>query len=141
MNLNPDRLERLLEAAIVVSWSDLTRHGNTTSIQLEYAFAKDGILDFIQIWLSTSRGSWVLACSYWMSSTKLHDSGVHFDNGHYSEGLARFLELVMRQQQDFALPRNFGWQGVVRIAAPTDAEREVATFAINDVFNQFVVVS
>jgi hypothetical protein len=40
-----------------------------------------------------------------MSASNSHGSGVRFDNGYHSEGLAHTLEFVMQHQSDFALPR------------------------------------
>jgi hypothetical protein len=52
--MKPDEkpnLERVLESAIVVSWSDLTRNAQTALIQLEYAFAPtdSGLLESLVI--------------------------------------------------------------------------------------------
>jgi hypothetical protein len=67
-----------------------------------------------------------------MSSSKLHDSGVHFDNGYQSEGLAHILAVVMQHQRAFALPPNLGRQGSLQITAPTEKESMAAAASIKE---------
>src|SRR5947208_15111391 len=103
MKLHQDQnFERVLESAVVASWADLMRGRQNGLIHIEYGFAASGTLDHLQVWSSITRGYWLLACSYWMSASKLHDSGVHFDNGSHSAGLARYLPLVMPHTHAFA---------------------------------------
>src|SRR5947208_14977382 len=80
-------LERILESAILVSWADLMRGAQTGLIHIEYGFAAGGTLDYLQVWSSVTRGHWLLACGYWMSASRFHGTGVHFDNKYQSEGL------------------------------------------------------
>jgi hypothetical protein len=119
-------LERILESAIVASWPDLIRDAQTGLIHLEYGFAPTGTLDYLKVWSSLTRGHWLLACEYWMSATTFHDTGVRFDNGYESEGLAHILEFVMQHQSDFTLPTNRGRQGLLQIATPTPEDRAAA---------------
>lgn len=120
-------LGRILESAVVVSWADLVSNIQNTLIQLEYDFAPSGTLDSLKVWSSIARGHWLLACSYWMSPSEFHDSGIHFDNGYHSEGLAHILDFVMQHQSAFTLPRNLGRQGLLQISAPTQEETTAAT--------------
>ena len=124
-------LERVLESAVVANWKDLMHGGQNGLVHIEYAFSLGGTLDHLQIWLSIRRGYWLLACS-WMSPSKLHSSGVHFDNGYQSEGLANILAVVMQHQSAFALPPNLGRQGFLQITAPTQTESMVAAASIRD---------
>jgi hypothetical protein len=64
--------ERILEAAIVVSWSDLMRGAQTGLIHIEYGFAAGGTLDYLKFWSSLTRGQWLLACEYWVSASTFH---------------------------------------------------------------------
>ena len=84
-------------------------------------------MDFLQIWSSINRGHWLLACAYWMSASKFHDAGIHFENGDRSDGLAHLLEMVMPNQHAFTLPPNLGREGLLQIATPTAEERTAAT--------------
>jgi hypothetical protein len=127
--MTPDEkqsLDRILESAIVVSWDDLMRDAQTGLIHVEYGFAPSGTLDFLKVWSSLTRGHWLLACEYWMSATTFHGSGVRFDNGYESEGLANILEFVMQHQSEFDLPANRGRQGLLQISTPTSEESAAA---------------
>ena len=126
-------LERVLESAVVVSWADLTRGCQSGLVHIEYGFSPSGTLDYLQVWSSIRRGYWLLACSYWMSPSQLHDSGVHFDNGYQSEGLAHTLGVVMQHQSAFALPPNLGRQGLLQITTPTEMESMAAAASMRDV--------
>jgi hypothetical protein len=123
--MKPDEkqsLDRILESAIVVSWDDLMRDAQTGLIHVEYSFAPSGTLDFLKVWSSLTRGHWLLACEYWMSASTFHGTGVRFDNGYESEGLAHILEFVMQRQSEFDLPPNRGRQGLLQISTPTPEE-------------------
>jgi hypothetical protein len=127
--MKPDEkqsLDRMLEAAIVVSWADLVHDTQTGLIHIEYGFAPDGTLDYLKVWSSLTRGHWLLACEYWTSETTFHGAGVHFENGYESEGLAQLLESVMRHQTQFDLPTNRGRQGLLQISMPTPDESAAA---------------
>jgi hypothetical protein len=129
-------LERTLESAVVVSWADLMRGARTGLIQIEYGFAAGGTLDYLKFWSSITRGHWLLACDYWMSASKFHDIGVHFDNGYQSEGLAHILESVMQHQTAFSLPADLGRQGLLQVRTPTQEETVVATASVTEALNR-----
>jgi hypothetical protein len=129
-------LERTLESAVIVSWADLMRDAQTGLIHIEYGFAPTGTLDYLKIWSSLTRGHWLLACEYWMSASAFHGTGVSFDNGYESEGLAHILEFVMQNQTSFLLPSNLGRQGLLQIPTPTEEERVAAGEWIRDAFDR-----
>src|ERR1051326_3917548 len=107
MKSNPvPEIERLLEAAIVVSWADLFHGVQSGLVHVEYDCSPSGTLDDLQVWSSIRRGYWLLACSYGMSPSHGRGSGVNFDNGYQSEGLAHNLRVVMQHQSAFTLPPN-----------------------------------
>jgi hypothetical protein len=120
-------LDRILEAAVVTSWADLTSKTHSDLVQIEYGFAPSGTLDYLKVWSSITRGHWLLACTYWMSTSKFHNKGVHFDNNYSSEGLADNLDIVMQHQNAFALPENLGRKRLLQIPAP--AREDSATAA------------
>lgn len=127
--MKPDEkqsLDRILESAIVVSWDDLMRDAQTGLIHVEYSFAPSGTVDFLKVWSSLTRGHWLLACEYWMSASTFHGTGVRFDNGYESEGLAHILEFVMQHQSEFDLPPNRGRQGLLQISTPSPEESVAA---------------
>jgi len=137
MKLNQvQNLERVLESAVVVSWADLMRGLQSGLVHIEYGFSPSGTLDYLQVWSSIRRGYWLLACSYWMSPSKFHDNGVHFDNGYQSEGLAHILAVVMQHQNAFALPPSLGRQGLLQITTPTEIESIAAAVSMRDAFDR-----
>jgi hypothetical protein len=136
MNLNQDQtLEGILESAVVVSWQDLMRGAQSGLIHIEYAFAPGGTLDYLKLWSSIAPGHWLLACEYWMTSSTFHDRGVRFDNGYESQDLAHILESVMRHQDSFSLPTDFGRQGLLQIPTPTEEVSTAAAASVSEAFD------
>jgi hypothetical protein len=138
--MNPDEnvsLERALESAIIVSWTDLMHGDQTGLIHIEYGFAPTGTLEYLKVWSSIARGHWLLACEYWMSANTFHRIGVRFENGYQSEGLARILEFVMQHQNSFVPPPNLGRQGLLQIPTPTEKESAAAAIAVNEAIHSF----
>jgi hypothetical protein len=128
-------LDQVLESAIVVSWADLMRGAGDGLIHIEYGFAPGGTLDYLKVWSSLTRGHWLLACEYWMSLSTFHGTGITFDNGYQSEGLAHILGFIMQHQDAFTLPANLGRQGLLQISTPTLEESTAATASVNHVFD------
>jgi hypothetical protein len=124
-------LERILESAVIVSWADLMRGAQAGLVHIEYGFAAGGTLDYLKFWSSISRGHWLLAVEYWTSPSKSHSTGVHFENGYESEALKHILDSVMQHQTEFSLPVDFGRQGLLQIATPTQQESVVASALLN----------
>jgi hypothetical protein len=127
-------LEEILEYAIVASWKDLTHAVQTGLMHIEYNLAAGGTLDNLGIWSSITRGHWLLVCEYWMSASNSHPSGVRFENGYHSEGLAHTLELVMQHQNVFAPPHNLAPPGLLQIPHPTESEIATAAASIREAF-------
>jgi hypothetical protein len=130
-------LERALESAIIVSWTDLMHGAQTGLIHIEYGFAPTGTLDYLKVLSSITRGHWLLACEYWMSANTFHSIGVRFENGYQSEGLARILEFVMQHQNSFLLPPNLGRQRLLQIPTPTEKESAAAAITVNEAIHSF----
>jgi hypothetical protein len=133
---NVQSLDQILESAVVSSWTDLMHDAQTGLIHIEYGFAAGGTLDYLKLWVSITRGHWLLACECWMSESAFHGTGVRFDNGYQSEGLARILEFVMQHQNSFLLPPNLGRQGLLQISTPTEAESAAAAASVNEGFDR-----
>jgi len=137
MNTNESQsLERMLGYAVVVSWAELMRGAQTGLIHIEYGFAAGGTLDYLKFLSSISRGHWLLAVEYWASPSKSHSAGVHFENGYESEALKHILDSVMQHQTEFSLPVDFGRQGLLQVATPTQQERVVASALVNETLHQ-----
>jgi hypothetical protein len=128
-------LEQILESAIVASWEDLTNGTEPVLIHVEYNLTAGGTVDDLRIWSSIARGHWLLVCEYWMSASNSHSSGVRFDNGYHSEGLAHTLAFVMQHQNAFALPPNLGRPGLLQIPRPTEAEIGAAQTSVREAFD------
>jgi hypothetical protein len=126
----------MLESAIVVSWADLMHGTEAGLIHIEYGFAPGGTLDYLKVWSSLSRGHWLLACEYWMSPSTFHSTGITFDNGYKSEGLAHILGFIMQHQDAFTLPANLGRQGLLQIPTPTPEESSAAAASVNHAFDR-----
>jgi|SRR5438094_3360811 len=127
-------LERILESAVVVTWADLMRGAQNGLIHLEYGFTPSGTLDCLQVWSSITRGHWLLACEYWMSACTIRGTGIRFNNGYQSEGLAHILESVMQHQTAFALPENLCRKGLLQISTPTQEDKKAATMYVGETF-------
>jgi hypothetical protein len=137
--MNPDEnvsLERALESAIIVSWTDLMHGDQTGLIHIEYGFAPTGTLEYLKVWSSIARGHWFLACEYWMSANTFPAAGIGFENGYQSEGLAHVLEVTMQHQDSFVLPPDLGRQGLLQISTPTAEESAAAATLISQVFDR-----
>ncbi len=93
-------------------------------------------MDYLKVWSSLTRGHWLLACEYWMSPSTFHGTGITFDNGYQSEGLAHVLGFVMQHQDAFLLPQNLGRQGLLQISTPTLEESTVATVSVKHAFDR-----
>jgi hypothetical protein len=133
--MKPDEkqsLERILESTVIVSWSDLMQDAQTGWVHIEYTFLAGGTLDSMKVWVSLTRGQWLLACEYWMSASTFHPAGVRFDNGYQSEGLAHILESVMQHQTAFSLPADLGRQGLLQIPVPTKEESAAAAASVSE---------
>jgi len=131
---NAQSLDRILESAVIVSWTDLMKDAKSGLIHLEYTFVPDGSLEYLKVWSSVTRGHWRLACEYWMSASTFHASGVHFEDGFRSEGLTETLEFITQHQQAFSPSPDFGRTGLLQIQVPTEEESTAAAQSLKDAF-------
>jgi hypothetical protein len=68
-----------------------------------------------------------------MSASAFHQTGVYFENGYESEGLAHILESVMQHQDAFTLPQNLGRPGLLQISTPNDEEVPAAAALVKEI--------
>ena len=125
-------IEPLLEAAVQLSWTELSRWSKCDSIHLEYRCAPDGKLDRVEIWSCMRKGSQLLACTYSLPDARSTEGEVQFENGCKSDGLGATLGLLMSHQLIFALPQPFGGRGLLQIGPPTDQQLDAAASSIRN---------
>ena len=131
------KLEQLLEAAVVVSWADLMHGAETGLIHIEYGFAQAGTLDYLKLWSSLTRGHWLLAGEYWMSASDYHNAGTHLETGYQSEGLSNILEFLMQNQNAFVLPKDLDRKGLLQVGTPTEDQSKAASQFLSDAYRGF----
>lgn len=123
------RIDQILESAVVLSWKELLKRSSTAVIQVEYATAPEPSLQYLKMWLSTTRGQWDLFCEYWMSpgTSSIPAIGLTFSNGHYSAHLAQMLEVVMPDRN--GIPSSLAGNTAVKlivINSPTENDKQKA---------------
>ena len=129
-------LDRILECAVIDNWSALMRAAEAGLIHIDYGFGPRDSIQYLKLWISTVRGHWFLACEYWMSTSKFHTSGIHFENGYKSDDLAHNLEWIMQHQDAFSPPPNLGRNGLIQIQTPTEAEIAAATVSLSEALDR-----
>jgi hypothetical protein len=129
-------LDRLLECAIIANWSALMRTAESGLIHIDYGFGPRDSIEYLKLWISTARGHWFLVCEYWMSTSRFHTSGIHFESGYKSDDLAHNLEWIMQHQDAFPLPPNLGRNGLIQIQTPTEEEIAAATVSLSETLNR-----
>ena len=129
-------LDRIFEFAVLANWEDLMPGPQSGFIHVEYGYSPDGRVDVLQIWLSTNRGHWRLACEYCSTASLQRDRGMHFETGIRSEELEQILELAMQHQNWFEIPPNLGRKGLIQITQPTEHETVAASASVKEVYEQ-----
>jgi hypothetical protein len=127
-------LDRVLEAAVVVTWPDLIPGADSGIVHVEYDFGSRGSIAFLQVWLSQTRGVWHLVYSY--SGSTFDQRDIQFDNNDCSQRLAETLDSVMHHQDAFLPPPNLGRQGLLQITTPAEKERAAAAISIKEALDQ-----
>jgi hypothetical protein len=137
MKVEPRKsLDHILECAVTDNWPALMRAAESGLIHIDYGFGPRDSIEYLKLWISTARGHWFLACEYWMSTSKFHTSGIHFENGYKSDDLAHNLEWIMQHQAAFSLPPNLGRNGLIQIQTPTEAEIAAATVSLSEALDR-----
>jgi hypothetical protein len=129
-------IDEILESAAVLSWKDLMTEGPGSLLHIEYQITPVGTLDYVQYWASVKWGYWLLACTYWMSGSKSHGKGIHFDNGYESERLRSILEVVMQNQHLFSVRQPRSRSELLQVSRPTRKETELAAALVRDAFGR-----
>lgn len=133
------QIDRVLESAVVLSWKDLLHTSKEGLVHVEYGTAPEPSLQYLKIWLSTTRGTWDLICEYWMSpgSSRIPAVGLTFSNGYYSADLAQMLEHMMQHHDGF--PNSLsGESGVnlIQVQSPTAGDRRKAGACMTEAYQR-----
>jgi hypothetical protein len=124
-------LDRALELAVVSSWGDLVKPGETCSVHVEYKNISHLPLNSLEVWTIRNRGYGTLVCDYSVApsdsaSRSSEVSGVHFSNSYRSKTLADDLDFIMRNQREFTRSADHSIHGLVQISCPTEEDRNDA---------------
>lgn len=129
-------IEGIFESAVRASWGDLMPGSQSGLVHVEYGYSPRGSIDLLQIWSSTRRGHWRLACEYCSTASLQHDRGMRFESGIRSDELRDALELVLQHQDWFEVPANLGRRGLLQVTQPTTDESVAASASVREVYEQ-----
>ena len=121
-----NNIERILECAVWLNWKDFASSSLPTAMQLEYRIGPTHSLEFLKLWLSTSRGYWNLVCEYSMQSTTTHQQGITFTETYSSPSLTRMLDAIMHHQEAFSRDSTELLDGLVQVASPNETQSVAA---------------
>ena len=119
-------IEHLLECAVALNWKDFTRHGEATSVQVEYGTATNRSLECLKFWSSTKRGYWNLVCEHRAGSEIAHQNRTTFTSGNSSADLPWMLDAIMQHQNAFTPSPSEVSRGLIQVACPGQAELKAA---------------
>lgn len=133
------QIARVLESAVVLSWKDLLHPSKEGLVHVEYGTAPELSLQYLKIWLSTTRGAWDLICEYWMSSgsSRVPAAGLTFSNGYHSADLALMLEQMMQHHDGF--PNSLSGESAVnliQVHSPTERDRVKAGACMTEAYHR-----
>ena len=124
-------LDQAIEFAVVSSWAELLKPGESGSIHVEYKNVTGFPLNSLEVWMIRNRGYGTLVCDCALSPADSPDAasrlfGMHFANSHSSTTLAGNLDFIMRNQSRFSRPAGRSIHGLVQIDRPDEAQRRDA---------------
>jgi hypothetical protein len=120
-------LDRALEFAVVSSWDELAKPGESCSLHVEYVNVSGLPLDSVEVWMIANRGYGKLVCNYSMSRADSPETlRMHFANSYRSNALTANLDFIMRNQQQFSRLPDRSIHGLVQVDPPSDEERKLA---------------
>jgi hypothetical protein len=135
-------LDRALELAVVASWEDMVKPGDTCSVHVEYEKQSDSPLSSVMVWTIRNRGYGTLVCRYSVApsnsaSPSFEGPPVHFANSYYSKKFADTLDFVMRNQNRFTRPADRSIHGLVQIDCPSQEDRSDAAIWSQAILTEF----
>jgi len=124
-------LDRALELAVVSSWEELVKPGESCSMHVEYKNVSELPLNSVEVWMIKNRGYGMLVCRYSMSQTSSSAAspgplGMHFANSYQSRTMAADLDFIMRNQRQFSRPPDRSIHGLIQVDLPSEEDRKSA---------------
>jgi hypothetical protein len=124
-------LERALELAVISSWGDVVKPGDTSSVHVEYESIAHLPLRLLEVWTVKDHGYGTLVCRY---SPAANNSGapasersaICFANSYHSQLLTDSLNFIIRNQARFTHPSDGSIHGLVQVDSPSDEDRSDA---------------
>ena len=132
-------LDQILESAVVLSWKDLVPAAETGLVHIEYRLGPGGLLEYLKVWLSITRGYRYLVCESTCAPSSVA-SHVTFSNDFYSKDLAQMLESIIQHQAVFSKDLTFHRDGLVQIHPPTEEDQRTAEACMAEAFRWFVAL-
>jgi hypothetical protein len=120
------QLDKAFELAVIWGWEDLMKVTEPCSARVEYRCEPGTSLDYLSVWSVRTGGCQDLVCDYWMRASSAHEGGVRFRNRHSSDKLARALDFIMKNQDQFTRRVDACRDGLVLIYPPAGDERKEA---------------
>lgn len=127
-------LTRVLQSAVILSWDDLMPPATAGSIHIEYGTGTTGVVDYLKVFSSTTRGCWNLVCEYWVRSLWEHPAGMSFGDIPCPRRFAQAIEELMQHQGEFT-GLCASRDGMIQISPPTADERKQALSCITEAFD------
>lgn len=127
-------MNRILECAVILNWSDLMKTSEEGLIHLECRTESGRYLDYLKIWSSETRGYWNLVSEYWMCDSSAHVRGLTFFSGINSEGLTQMLGFIMQNQNIFSTSSDSYSNGLIQVYPPTEEDQTRAMKVMNEFF-------
>ena len=119
------QLDKAFEFAVILAWRDLLKVVTPACVRVEYRREPKSLLDHVTLWVDKGKGYCDRVCDYWTWSSETHANGIRFWRGHDSEGLARSLDFIMKNQDHFTALTT-ARDGLVLVYPPVDAQRAEA---------------
>jgi hypothetical protein len=124
-------LDRALELAVVSSWEELVRLGESCSIHVDYKNLSKLPLNSVEVWMIKNRGYGRRVCSYTTSrsgssAVPPETLEIRFVNNFRSNILAKNLNFIVRNQHQFSRLPDHSIHGWVQIDLPSEEEKKSA---------------
>jgi hypothetical protein len=123
-------LDRVLKLAVVSSWGNLVKPGDTCSVHVRYENTSGIGLRLLEVW-TINRGYGALVCRYTAAPTNskarsIENPKICFANCYYSETLLDELTFIVRNRDRFTRPSDRSIHGLVQVDCPSEPDRSDA---------------